>query len=86
MKYINEYNAEYIPAQGLEGVSAKDVLLNIYPQTLEAVIKDFDKQCDEGVEFKNKNLDMLRSIIGFTVKYHPHSKYIKAMAAKYNLK
>lgn len=90
MKHLNEYgaNAESSHYQevGLEGVSAKDILLNIYPETFEKIVKDFDSQCEAGVEFKNKNLDMLRSIIGFFSKYHPDSKYMKSMMIKYNLK
>lgn len=93
MKYIqplNEYGAnaeaEHYQEVGLEGVSAKDILLNIYPETFEKIVKDFDSQCESSTEFKNKNLDMLRSIIGFFKKYHPQSKYINTMIQKYNLK
>ena len=92
MKYIKTLNeranaeSEHYQESGLEGVSAKDILLNIYPETFEKIVKDFDKQCEDSSEFKNKNLDMLRSIIGFYSKYHPHSQYLKSMQIKYNLK
>ena len=94
MKYIkllNEHGAnaesEHYQEGGLEGVSGKDVLGNVYPLTLEAIIKDFDSQCEDDIEFKNKNLDMLRSIIGFAAKYaNVKSKFLKSMMIKYNLK
>jgi hypothetical protein len=60
--------------------------LNTYPKTFEIIVKDFDEQCDKSPEFKNRNLDMLRSIIGFFAKYHGKSKYIDSMIIKYNLK
>jgi hypothetical protein len=89
IKPLNEYaNAEsenYVEV-GLEGVSAKDILLNVYPKTFEVIVKDFDEQCDKSSEFKNRNLDMLRSIIGFFSKYHGKSKFMDTMIHKYNLK
>lgn len=92
MKFIKPLN-EFVSAEsenyvevGLEGVSAKDILLNVYPQTFDAIIKDFDTQCDESGEFKNRNLDMLRSIIGFCAKHHKKSKLVDSMIIKYNLK
>lgn len=88
MIHLNEYTSseyEKYVESGLEGVSAKDVLLNIYPETINCIIKDFDKQCDESTEFKNKNLDMLRSIIVFSSKYFNTSTYIKSMKKKYNI-
>lgn len=92
MKYIKQLNehgaeSEHYQEVGLEGVSAKDIFGNIYPETIEKIIKDFDNQCEDSVEFKNKNLDMLRSILGFYSKYHAvHSKFMNAMMVKYNLK
>jgi hypothetical protein len=89
MKHLNEYTSaesEKYEEQGLEGVLAKDIVLNVYPKTSEQIIRDFDEQCDKGAEFKNKNLSMLRSLITFHIKYHSGSKYINEMAAKYNIK
>ena len=93
MKYIitlNEHGAnaesEHYQEQGLEGVSAKDILMNVYSPTMEKIVEDFDKQCDESAEFKNKNLDMLRSIIMFYTKYHTKSKFMESMSIKYNIK
>jgi len=88
IKPLNEYanaEAENYEEKGLEGVTAKVVLLNLYPETLLTVIKDFDKQCKSD-EFKNKNLDILRSMIGFYSKYHDNTKEIKDLIAKYNIK
>ncbi len=88
IKPLNEYGGnaemEHYQEVGLEGVSAKDILLNIYPETFEKIVKDFDNQF-ESAEFKNRNLDMLRSIIGFYSKYHGESKYIDSMKHKYNI-
>jgi len=90
LKQLNEYGAnaesEHYQEEGIEGVSAKDILLNTYPKTLEKVIEDFDAQCDESDEFKNKNLSMLRSLIVFFLKYHTAGPFIKSMEAKYNIK
>lgn len=90
MKFINEYGAnaeaEHYQESGLEGVSAKDILLNIYPETFDKIIQDFDKQCEESADFKNRNLEMIRSIITFHLKYHgKDSKTIKSLAIKYNI-
>lgn len=89
IKALNEHanaEAENYEQAGLEGVSAKDILLNIYPDTFEKILKDFDEQC-ESDEFKNRNLSMLRSIIIFHLKYHGStSNTIKSLAIKYNIK
>lgn len=86
LKTINEHsNAENYQESGLEGVLAKDVLLNIYPGTFEKVLEDFDKQC-ESDEFKNRNLGLFRSLITFYMKYHGDAtEGIKALAIKYNI-
>ena len=90
MKHLNEYNnaeSESYEEKGLEGVTAKEVLMNLYPSTIIQMILDFDKQCDGSVEFKNKNLNMLRSLITFFMKRHGTTeKAITALIKKHNIK
>ena len=89
MKHLNEYTSaesEKYEEKGLEGVPAKEVLMNAYPETLLKLIKDFDSQCDDSSEFKNKNLSMLRDIITFYVKYHGTVGNINPFVKKYNIK
>lgn len=87
MKHLYEYaESENYQHGGLEGVSAKDILMHLHPPVLEAVIKDFDVQCDESDEFKNLNLDKIKSLISFFLKYFQASKFIDSMAKKYSIK
>jgi hypothetical protein len=92
MKYIKplyERDAESknFEESGLEGVSAKDILMHIYADTFVKVLHDMDKQCDESAEYKSKHIEMLRSSLTFYVKYHgsKSSKSVRHMLKKYNM-
>ena len=73
MKHLNEYqnaSMELYDEKGLEGIAAKSILMHVYPETINQIIKDFEKQCKENAEFKNKNSGILKSLKDFNKKYH----------------